>query len=111
LPSDWFAIIGGSASILGDEPVEALAEDCVRVHHPLLFIEDFEGRQDEAEEGVDERGVHVDNVVVRFEEKHMRYFCTCAIVVGGARAEIGHFINIGGERIAANGIRFTRRVA
>ena len=55
-------------SILGDEPVEALAEDCVRVHHPLLFVEDFESRQDEAEEGVDECGVHVDDVVARFEE-------------------------------------------
>ncbi len=78
-------------------------------HHPLFFIEDFEGRRDEAEEGVDERGVHVDEVVAPFEKNRMRYFCTRAIVVGGAR-EIGHFINIGGERIAADGIRFTCRV-
>ena len=75
-----------------------------------MFIEDFESRRDEAEEGVDERGVHVDDAVARFEENRVRYFCTCTIDVGGARAEIGHFIDIGGERIAADGIRFTCRV-
>ncbi len=75
-----------------------------------MFIEDFESRRDEAEEGVDERGVHVDDAVARFEENRVRYFCTCTIDVGGARAEIGHFIDIGGERIAGIGIRFTCRV-
>ena len=102
-----FVIFGGSASILGDEPVEALAKDCVWVHHPLLFVEDFESRRDEANEGVDERGVHVDDVVARFEENRVRYFCTRAIVVSGSRAEIRHFIDIVGERIFVVRIRFT----
>ena len=94
-------------SILGDEPVEALSEDCVRVHHPLLFVEDFESRQDEAEEGVDECGVYVDDVVARFEENRVRYFCSRAIVVVVACTEIGHFIDVGGERIIVGRVRFT----
>jgi len=33
-----------------------------------LFVEDFESGRDEAEKGVDECGVHVDDVVACFEE-------------------------------------------
>ena len=102
-----FAIFGGSTSILGAKPVEALTEDCVQIHHPLLFVEEFECRRDEAEEGVDEGDVHVDDVVARFEGNWVCYFCSRAIVVGGALSEIGHFINIGGERIIVGRVHFT----
>ena len=37
----------------------------------------------------------------------MRYLCSRAIVVGGACSEIGHFIDIGGERIIVRRVRFT----
>jgi hypothetical protein len=36
-----FAIFGGSTSILGDEPVKTLAEDCVQIHNPFLLVEEL----------------------------------------------------------------------
>jgi len=69
-----FAIFGGSASILGDEPVKTLVEDCIRIYYPFLLVEEFECRQDEAEEGIDECGVHVDDAVACFEENHEFFF-------------------------------------
>ncbi len=54
-------------SVLGDESVKILVEDCVRIHHPFLLVEEFECHRDEAKEGINEGGVHVDDVIVRFE--------------------------------------------
>ena len=42
--------------------------------------------------------VHVDDVVARFEENCMCYFCTRVIVVMVACTEIRYFIDAGGER-------------
>jgi hypothetical protein len=81
-------------SVLGDEHVKTLVEDCIRIHHLFLLVEEFECHRDEAKEGLDESGVHVDNVVARFEENRVCYFCSRVIVVVVACTEIGHFIDI-----------------
>ena len=102
-----FTIFGGSTSVFGDEPVKTLAEDCVWIHHPFLLVEEFECRRDEAKEGINKGGVHVDNVIARFEENRMCYFCSRMIVVVVACAEFGHFIDVGGEWIIVGRVRFT----
>ena len=42
-----FAIFSQCAPIFYDEPVKALAEDCVRIHHLFLLVEYIECRWDE----------------------------------------------------------------
>ena len=51
LPNGWKKVgvwlmgtFGRSRSVLCDEPVKTLAEDCVWIHHPFLLIEEFECR-------------------------------------------------------------------
>jgi hypothetical protein len=72
-----------------------------------LLVEEFECRRDEAEEGINEGGVHVDDVVARFEENRVCNFCSRVIVVVVACTEIGHFIDVDRERIVRDRIRFT----
>ncbi len=87
--------------------VLGVVEDCVRIHHPFLLVEEFECHRDEAKEGTDEGDVHIDKVIARFEENHVCYFCSRAIIVVVACTEIGHFINVGRERIIVGRVRFT----
>jgi len=75
-----------------------------------LLVEECECHRDEAEEGIDEGGVHVDDFISRFEENCVRYFCSRMIVVVVADTEMGYFINFGRERIVVGRIHFTGRV-
>ena len=72
-----------------------------------MLVEEFECHWDKAEEDIDEGGVHVDDVIFRFEENSVRYFCSRTIVVVVADTEIGYFINFGRDRIVVGRIRFT----
>ena len=72
-----------------------------------MLIEEFECLWDEAEEGIDEGGIHVDDVISRFEENRVPYFCSRTIVVIVADTVIGYFIDFSRERIVVGRIRFT----
>ena len=71
-------------SVFGDEPVKTLAEDSVWIHHPFLLIEEFKCHWDEAKEGINEGGIHVDDVVAHFEENCVLFLqphdcCRCCM--------------------------------
>jgi len=66
-----------------------VTEDCVRIHHPFLLVEEFECSWD----GIDEGGVHVDDVIAHFEENRVRYFCSRTIVVIVADTTVSSTIN------------------
>ncbi len=61
-----FEIFSQCVPVFYNEPVKALAEDCVRIHHSFLLVEYLECRWDETQEGVNKRGVCIDNIVFRF---------------------------------------------
>jgi len=69
-----------------------------------LLVEEFECQRDEADEDVDERSIHVDNVVARFEENRVCYFGSRAFVSVSAHREIGHFIDVIREWIIDIGV-------
>ncbi len=71
-----------------------LSEDCIGIHHPLLLVQQLECHWDEAEEGVDKRGVHVEDVFLHLQEDCMQNLYGGMFVVVGAGSKIGHFIDI-----------------
>jgi hypothetical protein len=75
-----------------------------------LLVEEFECRRDEAEEGINEGGIHVEDIIGRSEENRVHNLCSCAIVVVVADIEIGYFIDFVWERIVVDRIHFTGRV-
>jgi hypothetical protein len=75
-----------------------------------LLVEEFECHRDEAEEGINEGGIHVEDVIARFEENRVCNFCSCAIVVIVACTEIRHFGDVDRERIVCGRVCFTCRV-
>ena len=63
------AIFSGRASIFGDELSKHFAKDRVGVLHANLFVGLPERDRNKVEEGVNERRVHVDNVVAHVLEQ------------------------------------------
>ena len=99
------AIFSGHASIFGDEPSKHFAKDGVGVLHANLFVGLPERDRNKAEEGVNERRVHVDDVVASFLGHAVRRFDGSAGVRIGGTGIIGHVVGLGGEGIVAIGIR------
>jgi len=68
------AIFSGSASIFGDKPREHFAKNGVGVFHANLFLELPERDRNKVEEGINERRVHVDDIVASFLGQAVRCF-------------------------------------
>jgi hypothetical protein len=58
-----FAVFSQGASVLDDKLIKILPEDCVGIHHLFMLVELLDRRQDEAEEDVNKRSIHVDDVI------------------------------------------------
>ena len=86
------------------EPVETLAEVCIWIHHPFLLVEEFECHRDEAEEGIDERSIHVDDALRILRENECTILAVSHFVVIVACREIGHFIDVVGKWIIGTGV-------
>ena len=98
------AIFGGRAAILGDEPGKHFAEDGVWVLHADLLVGLLEGDRNEVQKGVDERRVHVDDVVATFHGHGVRGLDVQAGVRVGGAGVVGYIGWFGGEGIVGNGI-------
>jgi hypothetical protein len=80
------------------EPGKHLAKDGVRIFHPDLFVQLFEGNGDEVKENLDEGGVHVDDVVSL--ECHVLGDFDIGTIVGvGAPTVVGNICNFRGKWI------------
>ncbi len=61
-----FVIFSECAPVFYNEPVKALAEDCVWIHHSFLLVEYLECHWDETQEIVNKHRIHIDNVISHF---------------------------------------------
>jgi hypothetical protein len=90
-----FAIAGRRAAVFCDKPGEHLTKNEVRVFHPDLFVQLFEGGGDKVKEGVNEGSVHIYGIVALFEGHGMGDLGVGTIVSVGATptvvGNIGYF--------------------
>ncbi len=76
----------------------------VWVFHPDLIVGLFEGNRDKVEEGVDEGGAHVDDVVVLLKCHAMGDFDVGTIVGVGASTVVGYIHDFGRKRVVYIGV-------
>ncbi len=96
-----FAIVSRCAAVFCDEPGKHLAKNRVRIFHPYLFIQLFEGNWDKVKESINEGRVCIDDVVALHEyECHaMGDFDVSTIVGVGASTVVGHTRDFRGKWI------------
>ena len=105
LRCNWRRDLQGHAAIFGDEPREHFAKNGVGVLHANLFVGLPERDRNKVEEGVNERRVHVDDVIASFLGHAVRCFDGSTGVRVDGTGIIGHVVGLGGEGIVAIGIR------
>ena len=69
-----------------------------------MLVEEFECHRDEAEEGIDERSIHVDDALRILRENECTILAVLHFVVIVACREIGHFIDVVGKWIIGTGV-------
>jgi hypothetical protein len=92
------------AAIFYDKPGEHLAKYGVQVFHLALSIWLFEGNGDKVEEGIDEGGVHVYDVVALFEGHAVGDLDVGMIVSVGGPTVFGIIGNFRGKWIVRIGV-------
>ncbi len=97
-----FAVLCQCAAVFEYKPVKHLAEDGIGVFHLLLLICLFEGIGYQIKERVDERGVHVDNVIALLQCHPMGALPGGVIVRVNGAGIVGHVRDIGGEGMTIN---------
>ena len=91
------SIFGGRSTVLGDKPGKHLAENGVWVFHADLLVGLLESDGNEVEEGIDERRVHVDDVIASLLGQTVRRFDGGALVCINGPGVVGHTLGSGGK--------------
>jgi hypothetical protein len=87
-----------------------LAKNRVRIFHPDLLVQLFEGDGDEVKKSVDEGSVHVYDNVVLFECHAMGDFDIGTIIGVGAPTVVGNVCNFRGNWIVCIGVCLTTQI-